>query len=171
MTARREGRFDLPRKTRHRYPRPVDIDGPRPSFGKTAARQALETPPRRPFLFLAPILCGLVLAVGLSLSLSPNHRLFALGGILAGLVLGLGLSVGVDRLNPTITSAEQLRSVLPLPVLAVLSYATLSDQRRWAASSDVVGDDTAPLRLVEAGQDRGRHLPYRRAGGRGVAVR
>jgi hypothetical protein len=56
-------------------------------------------------------------------------------------------------------------------VVAVMPYVGSTDQRRWGATSDVVGDDTAPLRVVTAGRDRVRALPFRRPGGRGVAVR
>lgn len=62
----------------------------------------------------------------------PNPGLFALGGALAGLILGIGFCIAVDYLDPTFKDADEVVATLDYPVLAVLPYIKVKEQRRLA---------------------------------------
>lgn len=96
----------------------------------------------------------------------PNRGLFALAGALAGLLLGVGLAVTIDYLDPTLKEADEAAAALKLPVLAVIPYVKPRDQLRLAAlppegpSGPRPGDPDATLPTR-------RTVPFQRPAGSG----
>jgi polysaccharide chain length determinant protein (PEP-CTERM system associated) len=92
----------------------------------------------------------------------PNHWLFALGGGLCGLLLGTGLTVVVDFLDPTVKDLEDVRDLLPFPVVAVMPYVRPKDARRLAAAHESPNASaTRPPDGVKAQKGRRRAVPFR----------
>ena len=62
----------------------------------------------------------------------PNRGLFALAGALVGLLLGVGLALTIDVIDPTMKDAESVAAAFSFPVLAVIPYVKPRDQARLA---------------------------------------